>query len=214
MNFGITNDNDPSVNHQSTTAHFVTQLASVGVSWKTYQEDISGTTCPLTSVANYAPKHNPFVYFDDVTGTIDSAVCGSERRANIAAATPGPRHDLSFRQQFVAALLRTARGRRRAASRFSPRGYARRSCHLCRDDQVRAPRLGFRSDRLPLRPRGSRRSRLRSAATRRNPPPRASLECCITHRAVGSCQLWTALTRGALPPLAARACALVRTCSP
>jgi len=76
-NFGITNDNDPSTNHQSTTAHFVTQLASVGVSWKTYQEEFSGTTCPLTSVANYAPKHNPFVYFDDVTNTNnpDSAFC-------------------------------------------------------------------------------------------------------------------------------------------
>ena len=66
-NFGITNDSDPSVNHQSTTLHFSTQLQSAGVTWKTYQEDISGTTCPLTSVNKYAPKHNPFVYFDDVT---------------------------------------------------------------------------------------------------------------------------------------------------
>ncbi len=68
-NFGITNDNDPSSNHQSTTAHLVTQLNNAGISWKTYQEDISGTTCPLTSVNLYAPKHNPFVYFDDVTNT-------------------------------------------------------------------------------------------------------------------------------------------------
>src|SRR6266478_3465719 len=68
-NFGITNDNDPNSNHQSTTAHLVTQLNNAGISWKTYQEDISGTTCPLTSVNQYAPKHNPFVYFDDVTNT-------------------------------------------------------------------------------------------------------------------------------------------------
>jgi len=76
-NFGITNDNDPSSNHQSTTAHLVTQLTNAGISWKTYQEDISGTTCPLTSVNKYAPKHNPFVYFDDVTNTNDpnSAYC-------------------------------------------------------------------------------------------------------------------------------------------
>jgi hypothetical protein len=76
-NFGITNDNDPSSNHQSTTAHLVTQLKNAGISWKTYQEDISGTTCPLTSVNKYAPKHNPFVYFDDVTNTNDpnSAYC-------------------------------------------------------------------------------------------------------------------------------------------
>jgi len=76
-NFGITNDNDPSSNHQSTTAHLVTQLNNAGISWKTYQEDISGTTCPLTSVNQYAPKHNPFVYFDDVTNTNNpnSAYC-------------------------------------------------------------------------------------------------------------------------------------------
>ncbi|HYM13729.1 MAG TPA: alkaline phosphatase family protein, partial [Bryobacterales bacterium] len=67
-NFGIANDSDPSVNHQSTTSHLVTQLNSAGITWKAYEEDISGTTCPLTSVNNYAPKHDPFVYFDDVTG--------------------------------------------------------------------------------------------------------------------------------------------------
>ena len=76
-NFGITNDNDPSSNHQSTTAHLVTQLKNAGVGWKTYQEDIGGTTCPLTSVGKYAPKHNPFVYFDDVTNinNVNSAYC-------------------------------------------------------------------------------------------------------------------------------------------
>src|SRR5690349_20114294 len=76
-NFGITNDSDPSINHQSTTLHLSTQLQNAGVTWKTYQEDISGTTCPLTSVNTYAPKHNPFIYFDDVTNTNDpnSATC-------------------------------------------------------------------------------------------------------------------------------------------
>jgi len=76
-NFGITNDNDPSSNHQSTTAHLVTQLKNAGVGWKTYQEDIGGTFCPLTSVGKYAPKHNPFVYFDDVTNVnnVNSAYC-------------------------------------------------------------------------------------------------------------------------------------------
>src|SRR6266581_359378 len=81
-NFGILNDSDPSINHQSTTAHLVTQLKNAGVSWKTYQEDISGTNCPLTSVNKYAPKHNPFVYFDDVTNTNDpnSAYCIAQVR--------------------------------------------------------------------------------------------------------------------------------------
>lgn len=68
-NFGITDDNDPVSNHQNTTNHLVTLLKNAGISWKTYQEDISGQYVPLTSTNNYAPKHNPFVFFDDVTGT-------------------------------------------------------------------------------------------------------------------------------------------------
>jgi phospholipase C len=70
-NFGIADDNDPATNHQSTTAHLVTQLESAKVSWKSYQEDIAGDVCPLTGVMNYAPKHNPMVFFDDVTNTND-----------------------------------------------------------------------------------------------------------------------------------------------
>jgi len=76
-NFGIRNDNDPKSNHQGTTAHFVTQLKDAGVSWKAYQEDISGSACPLSEISQYAPKHNPFIYFDDVTNTnsANSAFC-------------------------------------------------------------------------------------------------------------------------------------------
>jgi hypothetical protein len=81
-NFGVFNDAAPSSNHQSTTNHLVTQLTAAGISWKTYQEDISGTNCPLTSQGLYAPKHNPFVYFDDVTNTNDpmSASCIAHMR--------------------------------------------------------------------------------------------------------------------------------------
>ncbi len=64
--FGITNDKLPAINHQSTTAHFVTLLKNAGVTWKTYQENITGTTCPTADAYPYAPKHNPFVFFDDV----------------------------------------------------------------------------------------------------------------------------------------------------
>jgi len=66
--FGIANDNSPSANHLSTTKHLVTMLDNKGISWKAYQEGVSGTTCPLVSSGLYAPKHNPMVYFDDVTG--------------------------------------------------------------------------------------------------------------------------------------------------
>jgi hypothetical protein len=65
-NFGILNDNPPSSNHQSTTNHLVTYLRNNGISWKTYQENITGTTCPTTDSYPYAVKHNPVAYFDDV----------------------------------------------------------------------------------------------------------------------------------------------------
>jgi hypothetical protein len=65
--FGIINDDPPSVNHQGTRRHLVTLLQAKGISWKSYQEDIGGKDCPLVATGLYAPKHNPFVYFDDVT---------------------------------------------------------------------------------------------------------------------------------------------------
>jgi hypothetical protein len=76
-NFGISNDGTPTQNHQSTTNHLVTLLKNASVSWTSYQEGISGTTCPLTVTGQYAPKHNPMIYFDDVTNTntTSSASC-------------------------------------------------------------------------------------------------------------------------------------------
>jgi hypothetical protein len=67
--FGITNDNPPSSNHQSTANHFVTWLRNAGISWKTYQENITGATCPTTDSYPYAVKHNPFAFFDDVVNS-------------------------------------------------------------------------------------------------------------------------------------------------
>jgi len=76
-NFGIIADADPNVNHQSSTQHLVTLLNNAGISWKSYQEGISGAVCPLTENGLYAPKHNPMVYFEDVTNNNnpDSAFC-------------------------------------------------------------------------------------------------------------------------------------------
>jgi phosphatidylinositol-3-phosphatase len=71
-NFGILDDNAPSSDHQNTAAHLVTLLEKAGVSWKTYQENIAGTSVPLTDNYPYAVRHDPFVYFDDVTGTNDA----------------------------------------------------------------------------------------------------------------------------------------------
>jgi hypothetical protein len=70
-NFGILDDNNPSANHQNTTNHLAAQLRRAGILWKTYQEDIAGNVVPLTAINGYTPRHNPFVYFDDMTGTND-----------------------------------------------------------------------------------------------------------------------------------------------
>ena len=74
-NFGIRDDNSPANNHQGTTSHLVSLLNAAGVSWKTYQEDISGTVCPVTDYPGqlYVTPHNPFVFFDDVTGSNNPA---------------------------------------------------------------------------------------------------------------------------------------------
>jgi hypothetical protein len=66
-NFGITDDNPPSDHEVQTGRHLVTLLRSSGISWKTYQDGISAGVCPLDSNYPYAVKHNPTVYFDDVT---------------------------------------------------------------------------------------------------------------------------------------------------
>ena len=80
--FGITRDGTPQRDHQSTTDHLVTYLDSAGITWKAYQEGISGTVCPLERSGLYAPKHNPMVFFDDVTGNNnpDSPYCIAHER--------------------------------------------------------------------------------------------------------------------------------------
>ena len=65
---GLVTNANPSVTYSSPTPdHLVRYLEAAGVSWKTYQEDISGIDCPLIGAAGYVPRHNPFVYFQDVT---------------------------------------------------------------------------------------------------------------------------------------------------
>src|SRR3954447_20078771 len=70
-NFSIFDNNNPEVYHQNSTNHFVTLLKNAGISWKGYMESISGLTVPLFDESAYAVRHNPFAYFDDVTGTND-----------------------------------------------------------------------------------------------------------------------------------------------
>jgi phosphatidylinositol-3-phosphatase len=78
-NFGILNDNDPGAgNHITSTSHIADQLEKAGITWKSYQESM-GAPCGLVSQGEYATKHNPFVYFDDVAGWSGSKMMGSAR---------------------------------------------------------------------------------------------------------------------------------------
>lgn len=70
-NFGVKDDKSPKDNHQSSTEHLTTMLDAANISWRSYQEGIAGDTCPLKSDGLYAPKHNPMVFFDDVTNKND-----------------------------------------------------------------------------------------------------------------------------------------------
>src|SRR6476660_9127091 len=69
----FTNDNNPSAtNSTASTAHLVTQIKNAvsGVTWITYQEGQNSKTgaCPIASSGFYAPKHDPFIFFQDVSG--------------------------------------------------------------------------------------------------------------------------------------------------
>ena len=71
-NLGVTDDATPSVHRLSTSQHLTGLLNNAGISWKSYQEDISGNDCPLSYVGLYAPRHNPMIYFTDINGGLDS----------------------------------------------------------------------------------------------------------------------------------------------
>jgi hypothetical protein len=75
-NQGVLDDGSPS-SHLLTQSHLTGLMNAAGVSWKSYQEDISGTDCPLVPVNKYYPKHDPMIYFQDINGGLDasSAVC-------------------------------------------------------------------------------------------------------------------------------------------
>jgi hypothetical protein len=69
----FTTDNNPSsTNSTSSTAHLSTQIknATNGVTWLTYQEGINSTTgaCPIAGSGFYRAKHDPFIFFQDVSG--------------------------------------------------------------------------------------------------------------------------------------------------
>lgn len=71
-NLAITDDDTPDANFRNTRKHLVTLLQTADVPWKSYQQGISGKVCPLANENAYAPKHNPMVFFTDVTDGNDA----------------------------------------------------------------------------------------------------------------------------------------------
>ncbi|HEX3595969.1 MAG TPA: alkaline phosphatase family protein [Polyangiaceae bacterium] len=68
----FTGDGNPSdVNSTASTEHLVTQMKAANVSWMSYQEGLDATSgaCPIDSSGFYAPKHDPFIFFQDVSGS-------------------------------------------------------------------------------------------------------------------------------------------------
>ena len=67
----FTDNSSPSAaNSTASTDHLVTQLGAAGLTWTSYQEGMGAETgsCPISGVGYYRPRHNPFVFFQDVAG--------------------------------------------------------------------------------------------------------------------------------------------------
>jgi hypothetical protein len=81
-NLGVRADVSPAGARLSTTAHLVTLLSRAHISWRAYEQGISGRDCPLVDRYPYATRHNPMVYFEDVTHGLDprSAYCIAHER--------------------------------------------------------------------------------------------------------------------------------------
>ncbi len=90
----FTSDGSPSAtNSTADTQHLVTQIAAAtsGITWRSYQEGIDDSTgaCPIASSGHYAAKHNPFVFFRDVSGDPPSktnAYCAAHHKGIAALA--------------------------------------------------------------------------------------------------------------------------------
>jgi hypothetical protein len=55
-------------NSTDSTDHLVTQLNAKGLTWMSYQEDMKAGECPIVTLFPFAARHNPFVFFEDVSG--------------------------------------------------------------------------------------------------------------------------------------------------
>lgn len=89
--FGVDNDDDPPSNVQS-ARNLVDLLEAKGESWKGYMESMPSNAYPHTTDA-YAPKHDPFVYFSDIThnaGRANRVVPYTQLARDLASAATTP----------------------------------------------------------------------------------------------------------------------------
>ncbi len=68
-NLGVTSNGSPADLPLPTPCHLTSYLESTGVTWRAYQEGIDGASCPVVNEGRYAVRHDPIVYFEDVSGT-------------------------------------------------------------------------------------------------------------------------------------------------
>jgi len=58
----------PCVNSTASPDHLAAQLKKAGLSWMSYQESMKSGECPIVTLFPFAARHNPFVFFQDVSG--------------------------------------------------------------------------------------------------------------------------------------------------
>lgn len=66
---GIDFDAPPAEVSIPVTCHLSTYLERTGLTWTAYAEDVPAGQCPISNVGGYAVRHDPFVYFQDVSGS-------------------------------------------------------------------------------------------------------------------------------------------------
>jgi acid phosphatase len=83
-NYGITTDCSPSSTCHVNAINLADNLNAKGLTWKGYMESMP-SNCDLKTSGKYAPKHDPFVYFDDIrtnTARCDAGVVAYSTLAN------------------------------------------------------------------------------------------------------------------------------------
>lgn len=82
--YGISTDCSPSATCHSTAATLADKLETAGLTWKGYMQSMPAP-CYLKPSGNYAPRHNPFIYFDAIR--LNTQRCNSHVVAYAALAT-------------------------------------------------------------------------------------------------------------------------------